>query len=265
MPGKGSEAAAGSSKSGDVAAPRPKATMVVPMYNEEELIGAFLSRSEDDLGAVCGDGYEILVVDDGSTDNSAEILGEFCRRNGRLRALSLGRNTGIANATIAGLREARGEIVFWNTVDRVIDTRECLTKALEALGKGWDAASFYRENLEGNTLYQKILTMGNVALIRALFPWRFRAYQQFQFHRSDFVRKVVFESEGYFLVPELLFKAKASGLKICEMPAVYHGRGAGKAKGGRLKWVMRTWRDIIRLWFRWIVLKRPLLFRDSPV
>ena len=92
-----------------------KVTVVVPIYNVEKYIGKML----DSLTAQDYENFEALLIDDGSTDGSARVAAEYCRRDDRLRLISK-KNGGVASARNMGIDEATGDfIVFWDPDDYV--------------------------------------------------------------------------------------------------------------------------------------------------
>jgi glycosyltransferase involved in cell wall biosynthesis len=85
----------------------PRVTVLVPVYNQERFVGEAI---ESVLGQDFAD-FELLLVDDGSTDRTPEILREWAARDGRIRVVTLGGNRGIPGALNAGLQKARGELI----------------------------------------------------------------------------------------------------------------------------------------------------------
>jgi len=240
---------------------KPTISLIVPVFNEESILEHFIRSTVGELQNISDD-FEIIFVDDCSTDASGEILNRLAREFQQLIVIRLQVNTGIGHATVEGIKRAGKDVVFWNTVDRVIDTTITLQQALPLLEE-YDVVSFYRNDLKANTFYQRLLTIGNNELIALLFPWKFKAYQQFQFHHRRFLDRVEFEADSTFIAPELLFKAKTAGKNIIEMPTDFHVRPGGKPKGGKIKWVCKTFKDIVKLWFIWRVLRRPMRFREE--
>ncbi len=234
---------------------------MVPVFNEENILEHFARGAVAELRSFTDD-FEIIFVDDGSTDASNEILNRLARELGWLVIVHLKANTGIGHATVEGIRRASKDIVFWNTTDRVINTTDTLRQALPLLEE-YDLVSFYRDDLKANAFYQRLLTVGNNELIDFLFPWKFKAYQQFQFHHRSFLEDVEFEADSTFIAPELLFKARVAGKKNIELPTTFHTRPGGRAKGGKIRWVYKTFKDIIRLWFLWVILRRPMKFKHK--
>lgn len=230
--------------------------MVVPALNEEELIDGFLEKSVRDLQAVTND-WEIVIVDDGSTDTTLERVNGWSNRYPhRIIAISLGRNLGNGANVAMGFRHATKEIVFNNTVDAFFNTED-LPWILPFLER-YDCVSGYRADLSANTVYQRILTLGNLVLLRCLFPLKLKAYQTVQFHPRALFEQIEIEGRSSFVSPELLFKAHALGYSLKEVQVHFHARSQGVAKGGGLQHIVRTMRDILKFWWRWVVLGKPM-------
>lgn len=236
----------------------PSLSMVVPALNEEELVDEFLEKSIRDLSEVSND-WEIVFVDDGSTDRTLEYAQAWAARDERIKVVSLGRNLGNGANVEVGFRHATKEVVFNNTVDAFFNTED-LAWIVPYLDK-YDSISGYRSDLSANNLYQKVLTLGNLTLIRTLFPLKLKAYQTVQFHRRSLFEQIEIEGRSSFVSPELLIKAHYLGYSIGEVEVTFHPRLKGTAKGGGFKHVARTFRDMLTFWFRWVIQKRPIAVR----
>ena len=230
--------------------------MVVAVFNEEALLNEFIDKSLRDLARVSDD-FEIVLVDDGSTDRSRSMEEALAEKHPQIKLVKLEKNGGLGNAYAVGFKTATKSIVFNNTVDSFFDSGE-LPKLLPYLEKA-DVLSCYRTNTKSNNPYQKLLTIGNYYLLRLLFPVKLKAYQTLQFYHRDFYQATEVESRSTFIAPEQLMKAIAMGKTVIEVPIVYHPRKKGEAKGGRIRFVLQTLRDVFKFWFRWVVLRRPLV------
>lgn len=225
--------------------------MVVPAFNEEELLEEFIRKSMSDIAKVADD-FEIILVDDGSTDRTKEIAGHLAKEYKNLKVISLDNNSGVGPATKVGLRAASKDIVFNNSVDAFFDTKD-LPFLVEHLDK-YDVISGYRTNLKSNNLRGKILTTGNYYLIRLLFGINFKSFQTVQFFRRSFLESIKIEAESTFLSPELMIRAYQAGKTIKEVPLEYQPRLAGKGKCGTPKNILRTLKDVLKFWFLWRIL-----------
>ena len=223
-------------------------SLVAPVFNEEILLENFIKKTIIDLEKVTDD-YEIILVDDGSTDSSIKIANRLQQANNKIRVIKLEKNSGVGVATKIGLKSAKKEVIFNNTVDSFFETEE-LPRFLKHL-ETYSVVSGYRTNLASNNLYGKILTLGNYYLIRILFPVKLKAYQTVQFFKKPALDKINIESTTTFVAPELLIKASQLGYEIKEIGTEYRKRLGGKGKCGKLKHVFRSFRDIISFWLKW--------------
>lgn len=235
-------------------------SMVVPALNEEDLVDDFLKKSVRDLQAATDD-WEIVFVDDGSTDRTLEYANAWKKRDDRIKVVSLGENLGNGANVAVGFRHATKEVVFNNTVDAFFNTEDLLW--IVPYLERYDSMSGYRSDLSANNIYQKLLTLGNLTLIRALFPLKLKAYQTVQFHRRTLFDQIDIEGRSSFVSPELLLKAHYLGYSIGEVEVKFHPRLKGTAKGGGFQHVARTFKDMMKFWFKWVVLKQPITVRRS--
>lgn len=230
-------------------------TMVVCALNEEELIEEFLEKSVRDLSHVCKD-WEIILINDGSTDRTSELAHNFARNYPQIRIFDQKVNRGPGACIQIGYYNATKDYLFHNTVDAFFNTED-LVWVLPHLEEH-DCLSGYRSDLKANNLYQKLLTVCNRGLIRTLFPLKLQAYQTVQFHPTALFKQIRVEGRSSFVSAELLIKAFYLGYSIGEIEVIFHPRTKGKAKGGGIRHVLRSIKDIVKFWFLWVVLKRPI-------
>ena len=114
-------------------------TVIMPAFNEAPNLADVVPRTAAVLGAL-EDGFEILVVDDGSTDGTAEVMTELGKHHPELRLLRLRRNYGKSTALQAGFERARGDVVVLMDADGQ-DRPEEILKLLGALDDGLDLAT----------------------------------------------------------------------------------------------------------------------------
>lgn len=231
-------------------------TLVVPVLNEECLLPEFLEKTVRDLDAGELD-WELFLVDDGSTDSSYQIMAEFAAKDGRIQVLKMVKNCGPGANLHEAYSMACKDVVAYATVDGFYDT--ALLPSLLHYFKDHDAVSAYRTDLKSHPGFRKLQTLINVYLQRLLFPYEFKAIHTLQIHRRDFLQSADLLSQTPFLCSEMLYKATEAGLKIAEVPIEYLPRKAGKATGGDPWLIVRTMKEIFAGWWRWFVLKKPML------
>jgi glycosyltransferase involved in cell wall biosynthesis len=231
-------------------------TLVVPVLNEEILLEEFMRKTMQDLDNGELD-WELFMVDDGCTDSSPEIMHRIAKEHPRVSVINLPRNMGPGANLHEAYSLATKDVVAYATVDGFYDT--ALLPGLLHHFEDSDAVSAYRTDLKSHPGFRKIQTMINVYLQRLLFPYEFEAVHTLQIHRRDFLQQAGLTSQTPFLCSEMLYKATEAGLKIKEVGIEYLPRKAGKATGGDPTLIARTMKEILGGWFRWFVLKKPML------
>src|SRR5262244_307411 len=235
-------------------------------FNEEALIGGFLQRALTVLAETASD-YELLFVDDGSTDRTGDIARAHAERNPRLRVITNERNMNIGWSFKRALAAAQKEFVFWQTVDWSYDLThlriflELLTHydvvvgvrpvPIRLLSYVPVVRSIYRVRTRSDSFRKAIVSLANYYLLRILYRMDFHDFQNIQFYPTALLQGFPLEGESSFLAPEMMARALAHGCRFLEVPIPFIPRSAGEAKGTRLRSIFRSVRDIWGNWFRW--------------
>jgi dolichol-phosphate mannosyltransferase len=214
---------------------RVELTVIIPMYNEEQNVSVNLDKICTALKPL-GINWEIVVVDDGSIDNTAGQVKSFAQKNKNVRLVSYSPNQGRGKALRVGFDNARGEIIC--TIDADLSYNEShIPRMYEMLKenpnidlvvgspymKGGQAKGVPAHRLWISKIGNKILGFamrGNLSTVTGML----RAY------RRDCIKSIELESDGKEIHLEILSKAMAMGYKAKEMPAVLGGRAKGKSK-----------------------------------
>ena len=233
-------------------------------YNEEESIREYLIRANELLKKTVED-YEIILVDDGSTDRTYAIAEDLKKKMPEIRLFRNASNRDVGFSSQRAIMSASKEFLFWQTADWAYDIR-CLRVFLELL-KSHDVVAGVRRGPGNNlfrplrggrsdTLPKAVVSVVNYLLIRFLFRVPLGDFQNVVFYPASLIQSIVYESDSSFANPEGLIKAFWKGASIAEVPISFLPRQSGKSKGTRLKAVAASVRDIFRLWFKWVVLGR---------
>lgn len=133
--------------------PRPRVSVVVPCFNEEEVLAETVRRLTGACTAAAGTDYEIVFVDDGSRDRTWPLLQAFAAADAHLVAVSLSRNFGHQLALSAGLQLCRGERILMIDAD-LQDPPELLAPMLAAMDQGADVVYGQRTERQGETAFK---------------------------------------------------------------------------------------------------------------
>lgn len=132
---------------------KPIISIVVPVFNEEEVLPELYSRTQQVMDAF-GEPWELILVDDGSRDRSAEIIADLNGKDPRVKGVSFSRNFGFQEAVTAGLDHASGEAVVLSDAD-LQDPPEVIPELITRWREGNDVVYGVRANREGETWFKK--------------------------------------------------------------------------------------------------------------
>ncbi len=195
-------------------------TMFFPCYNDAHTIGALVQEA-DAVASQCAADYEILVIDDGSRDASAETVRSEMKRLPKLRLISHGENRGYGAALRTGFREASKELVFYTDGDGQYDVKE-LKGMLQAMEEGVDMVNGYK--IQRNDPWPRVL-LGWLYLSVTRFFFRFRVRDldcDFRLIRKKVLDAVDLRLSSGAICLELVKKAENAGFRIVDHP-VHHG------------------------------------------
>ncbi|NUQ82058.1 MAG: glycosyltransferase family 2 protein [Bacteroidetes bacterium] len=233
----------------------PTLTIVIPLYNEEES----LIPLREKIGKACSDAgldYDILFIDDGSTDQSFPVLAGMAAQDPRVKVIRFRKNYGKSAALNVGFREATGKYVITMDADLQDDPAEIpnLVKKLEEdqldLVSGWKKV---RHDPVSKTLPSKLFN----AVTSRLIGLKLHDYNcGFKIYRNEVVKTVEIYGELHRYVPAL---AHLSGFKVAEIPVVHHPRPFGKSKFGMDRF-FKGFLDLATVLFISRYMRRPLHF-----
>jgi dolichol-phosphate mannosyltransferase len=210
-------------------------SIVIPMFNEAENVESTVGRVEDALSSFRGS-YEILAVNDGSLDNTLEILEKVAGANGKVRVASYSKNIGRGMALRKGFRESRGDIVVSIDADLSYDPRYVI-ELVETLRKDSDvdfvlASPYMPGGGVQNVALQRlwISKFGNKVLRLAMPNRIYTSTGIFRAYRRKVLDSLELESDGKEIHLEILSKAIALGFRVKEIPAVLTSRKKGTSK-----------------------------------
>ena len=223
----------------------PRLSLVFPAFNEAENLPTLL-ESAVKIGDRLGASFEIVIVDDGSIDHSAEILARWAGRDPRISRVHHPKNLGYGAALRSGLRQARGELVFFSDADLQFDLREIALLLRHA--EDADIVAGYRAPRRDPWLRRLIAWVWG-RLVRALFDIPVRDIDcAFKVFRRDVLDAIPIESIGAFVNTEILARARAAGFKIKQVPVTHHPRRSGTQSGAHPRVILRALVELSQLY-----------------
>jgi len=210
-------------------------SIVIPMFNEAENVESTLNRVEEALASFKGT-YEIIAVNDGSLDNTLEILNRLAEQDGKLKIVSYPKNIGRGMALRKGFKASNGEIIVSIDADLSYSPHYMLdfVKTLrEEPDIDFVLASPYMpgggvENVPFHRLW--VSKLGN-KILRLAMPNRiYTSTGIFRAYRKRVLESLELESDGKEIHLEILSKALALGYRVKETPAILTSRKRGKSK-----------------------------------
>ncbi len=225
----------------------PELSVVLPGYNEREGLRAAVETYLRELSPDRVDGFELIIVNDGSTDGTGALAEELAAADSRIRVLHHERNLGQVAGIVDGFRVSRGRIVTHNAVDLPFHPRDSVSM-LHCCRQSADVVVVERKDRSSYTLTRKILSWVNVFLLRLLFRSPFHDHNFVQFFRREALMAIPIHSTGVNTVtPELIFRACAQGYRVVRQEAEYRERRTGKSSIEIFK-VLHAIRETFRLW-----------------
>lgn len=239
-------------------------------YNEESLIEEFAERALRLLKKNRRK-FEIVIVNDGSTDRTGVLLEEIAKKNKQVRVLTNKMNCNVGYSCWRGILAAKNDIVFWQTIDwsynlsrlkdllllkekfdvvagvrrRPVTVKGRLAKTMVAIYRLFHVQHLTKRS---DTVGKAIISVCNYGIIRLLFGLKLSDYQNIVFYPRTFIQKIKITSNSSFVNPELLLRAHYHGLSICEAPISFIGRTRGVAKGTKPAAILASISDIWKFW-----------------
>ncbi|MGE0821532.1 MAG: glycosyltransferase family 2 protein [Candidatus Binatia bacterium] len=211
-------------------------SVVVPLYNEADNLSLLCQRIQEALEPTSWK-YEVILVDDGSSDGSAQILADLHAKDARFKVIRFRRNFGQTAALAAGFDYAQGEVIVSLDGDLQNDPMD-IPRLVARLNDGFDLVNGWRVNRQDPFLHRRLPSQ----IANRIIGWMTRV----QIHdygctlkafRRDVAKNLKLYGEMHRFIPALVGDL---GAKITEMPVTHHPRQRGTSKYGlaRTLWVI---------------------------
>lgn len=227
-------------------------TCLVPICNEEGTIDIVLEKIHAAIAGLGLQNVQIIFVDDGSTDNSAQILAAL-RSPYTLQVITHRRNLGVTAVLRSGFAAAAGQYVLFLQGDMESDPEDDIPVLYRKIVEGYDVVAGYRQGRKDGKLFSsRIYNL----VCRKLFHVDLHDMNWIKAYRLEVIKELELRSDWHRFV---IIIAADKGYRITEVPLNWHHRIAGKSKFGLMR-IPISFFDLLALRFLLLFQKKPMLF-----
>jgi glycosyltransferase involved in cell wall biosynthesis len=226
----------------------PGISVFFPAYNDEGSI-ARLVREAFAILPQFTDDYEVIVVNDGSSDGTAAVLDKLARSMPRLRVVHHPRNCGYGGALRSGFEHAAKDLVFYTDGDGQYDVRE-MARLVPLMTEAVDVVNGYKIKRSDN---RRRIVLGAIYkfLARRMFSLPIRDVDcDFRLMRRAAIQSIALFSSSGVICTEMIYKLHRAGFRFAETPVHHYPRPHGQSQFFTLRRVARTAYDFFELWLK---------------
>ncbi|MSO56634.1 MAG: glycosyltransferase family 2 protein [Acidobacteria bacterium] len=234
----------------------PSLTVFFPVYNDSGTIATLVITALHSAAALTKN-HEVIVVNDGSTDGTAQILDELACVYPGLRIVTHEVNRGYGGALRSGFAAASKEIVFYTDGDAQYDPSE-MALLWQKMGPDVDLVNGYK--ISRSDPWHRIV-IGRVYhhIVKLMFGLRVRDVDcDFRMLRRSIFDRVRLEKDSGVICLEMIKKIQNAGFRIVEVPVHHHHRAYGRSQFFNFSRIYRTGIDVLKLWLALVVRRTPL-------
>lgn len=219
----------------------PSLSVFFPAYNEQENIGPLLDEALKIVPKLADD-FEIIIVNDGSSDKTGEIVRQYVKKNRKIRLVEHRENQGYGAAVWSGFKAAKKDVVFFCDSDRQFKLSEL--KNFLILLRDHDVVIGYRKPRR-DPVMRLLNAKGWKALLYLLFGLKIKDIDcAFKAFKREALRGIEIKSRGAMLSAELIYRLSKKGASIAQIPVGHYPRRAGRATGANLKVITKAFREL---------------------
>jgi len=224
----------------------PELSIFFPFWNEEKNIERVINNAIP-IAQKYAQKWEILIIDDGSSDNTLKIAKELAQKNKNLKVISHWPNRGYGAALKEGFSNTKYSLIVFTDGDGQFDFSE-LPKFLEKI-KTSDIVIGFRKKRKDHPLRHILMNLLKIWDL-VFFGFYFRDIDcGFKLFRREALNKIMpFKSEGAMITTEILAKAKRKKLKISQAEVYHYPRKYGDQSGGNLRVIIRAIKESFAIW-----------------
>ncbi len=224
-----------------------------PAYNDAGTIASMVVTADRTLRELADD-YEVIVVNDGSPDHTADVLADLQTRYPRLRVITHPSNRGYGGALRSGFANASKELVCYTDGDAQYDPRE-FKLLVEQLRDGVDVVQGYKIQRH-DPLHRIIIGKLYHSIVKTMFGLSVRDVDcDFRLIRRQVFETVELTQDSGVICVELMTKIEQAGFRIAEVPVHHYHRAYGQSQFFNVRRVGQVGIDLVKLWTRLVLLR----------
>jgi len=244
------------------AARAPGLSVFFPAYNDSGTIASLVIAARQTAASLTSD-FEVIVVNDGSADATAQIVDELARTYPEVRVVHHPRNRGYGAALRSGFAAATRELVFYTDGDAQYDPSEMAT-LWNALGSDVDLVNGYKIS-RSDPLHRILIGRIYHHTVKLLFGLRVRDVDcDFRLLRRSIFDRVSLETSSGVICLEMMKKIQDSGFTVAEVPVHHYHRAYGKSQFFNFRRLFKTAIDVGALWVALVVRKEHRRGQPTP-
>jgi dolichol-phosphate mannosyltransferase len=231
-----------------------KFSIVMPVYNEEAIVVSSVNKNLE-LLTQSGESFEIIIINDGSTDGTQELIENNFTHQSNMVIYNLEQNLGFGGAVRAGINISKGEYIWCIPADSPL-TEEVFKAFTSHIGQAEVLVSYRKERL-GYTWWMLLNSFVYHWLISIMFSMKLKDYNWIHlYHRSIFEKgRIKIEYNGIFMLAEILIKARNKGFSFIEFEVEQTQRLTGIATASKFINILKTFSNLITFKLKiWVTL-----------
>jgi glycosyltransferase involved in cell wall biosynthesis len=229
-------------------------TAFFPAYNDQHTIEGIVRMAAEEVRKLTGD-FEVLVVDDGSKDQTGAVLDRLAVELPFLRVIHHERNLGYGAALISGFKNAKKELIFYTDGDGQYDVRE-LHKLVEKLRPNIDLVNGYKVK-RADAWYRIWIGAAYRSAVRKAFRLSIRDVDcDFRLFRRYIFETISLESRSGVICVEMAKKFEQAGFRMAEIPVSHYPRVHGRSEFFRVRHLVYTFKGLLKIWWSLVIVPR---------
>jgi glycosyltransferase involved in cell wall biosynthesis len=226
-------------------------SVFLPAFNDEDSIAMLIHEAMEAALRITNN-YEVVVVNDGSSDGTATVLNDLASREPRLRVIHHPRNLGYGGALRSGFKSATKDLIFYTDGDGQYDVRE-MASLIPLMLEDVDVVNGYKIKRSDN---RRRIVLGTIYkfLARRMFGLPIRDVDcDFRLMRREAIQSLTLTSTSGVICTEMVYKLSKAGYRFAETPVHHYPRLHGQSQFFTLRRVAKTGCDFFRLWLKLVV------------